>query len=144
MTPLRYRLGSPLAAVTITIISGAAGACLPIPHTERVSPALSGVLRNPDGTGAQAVTIATSCIDPRTRTTTDSSGHFTLPEVTRHASWLPLMGDRVFSYGICALEGDSGTVIYHWESLAAPPRSEAVECISTLRPVPMTTCRRRP
>lgn len=138
----RRRLRSPAILATCAILAGVVGACLPIPHTERVSPAFSGVIRRADGTGIAGVTIGNSCVGPGDRTTTDSLGRFALPEGKQHFTWLLVMGDKVVSYGLCAFEGDSGTRIYdHWSTTA--PRSQELECTALLRPLPMTTCRPR-
>ena len=137
------RFGYHPALLTLVLLAGAAGACVPIPHTERVSPELTGVLRSADGTGISGVVLATSCAAPNNRTTTDSLGRFALPGVTQHYSWLLILGDKVSSYSVCALDGRAGTVIYRWVSMAEPPARQALECIETLLPVPMTTCRER-
>ena len=136
--------------IAVVIVSWGLAACLPIPYSERLSPALSGTIRNADGSAVEGVTIAvssawepTSCMKVGARTTTDSSGHFALPEVRQHNSWIVLLGDQVSWYHVCALEGDSAAVIFTWSDLGHPPKTVSLQCTAALRPVPNTVCRER-
>lgn len=137
-----------VAALVLACTAWAADGCLPIPNTEQVTPALSGIIRSTGGAPISGVLLAVSaenqddrCLKPVARATSDSSGHFDLPEVRRHHSWFLLVPfDIMYSYHLCAMEGDSGAKIYEWHSMDAPPRSETLTCTARLHPVPQTEC----
>jgi len=137
------------AVALILSIVAACGleACLPIPYTEQLAPALTGTLRAADGAPMQGVAVAVSfdgrdsqCVAAKGRALTDSLGRFALPGIQQHHSWLLLMGDRVWSYHLCALEGDSGTVVYSWSSMHVPPTAQSLTCTVTRQQLAYTVC----
>ena len=127
----RSNVRCPINLIALTMAVGTVQACLPIPHTERLTPALAGTLRTSDGTPAQGVSlilaVGGTCATPEARTSTDSLGRFAFPEVRQHYSWL-FMGDAWWSYRLCAFDGDSATTIYHWSEMHVPPRTQALTC----------------
>lgn len=123
-------------------------ACLPIPNTERITPEISGTIRNADGSVIPGLPLGVEqrswgdgrCLNPSLRATTDSSGRFHFPESTRHHGWILLLGDVVHSYVVCAMQGDSGVAIYQWGNMGNTPRRQPLDCVMSLKPVPHTTC----
>lgn len=103
----------------VALIAAAACVPLPIPHSERETPAISGAVVREDGTvatgrviGVREVRFNRSCRAPRARATTDSLGRFLLPAASGHESifWLTLMESfDLMPFGACEIaSGTSG------------------------------------
>lgn len=125
-----------MIAVATTGLLFAVAACLPIPHTERLSPKLLGTFRHTNGAPIAGVQLAVSaeyddtlCSLASVRTTTDSSGGFELPETHERVPFMMAYVDEMHSYRICAsFDGDSG-IVYFWHGLnQSPPRAATIEC----------------
>ena len=139
--------GHAVALALFTVAASGFEACLPIPYTEQLAPALSGTLQTADGAPIRGVPVVMSvggydgqCKAPEGRAITDSLGRFALAGIQRRHSWILLMGDRVWSYHLCALKGDSGTVIYSWSSMHALPAAQSLTCTVTRQQLAHTVC----
>ena len=138
----------PMMAVCLSLgILVAVWACLPIPHTERLSPRLIGRYQRGDGTPLAGVQLAVAtdgdslCSSASARTTTDSSGTFELPATHAHRTFVMLLGDWVHGYWVCASHGAGWQRIYVWWELnRLPPPTDSLLCTELVRPRDHTFC----
>ena len=114
-----------MAWLVPTLITPAVAGCLPIPipHTERIIPAVSADLRAPSGRPAAGVAIALTsrdddraCTSAEVRGITDEQGHIEAPVTEQRKSvfWLTLMENFGLRwYWLCTGRMDAvGTPVY--------------------------------
>jgi len=125
----------------------ALAACLPIPHTERLSPRLTGRYQRGDGTPLAGVEVAVAsdgdslCSSASAHTSTDSAGAFELPATHARRIFVMLLGDHVRGYWLCASRGPQWQRIYVWWALnKLPPPTDSVLCTELVRPGDHTFC----
>jgi len=117
----------------------ALSACLPVPRTTRASPRVLGSYRHADGTPVAGASIAVStgdkgpvCGGTLTKTVTDSTGHFEIPETQVHHSFTMVVGEFMALYSICALSGAQWQQLYREQSRRDPPKEVILECVAPL------------
>jgi len=115
-------------------------ACLPIPRTDRGSPRVLGNYRRADGTPVAGASLAVStgekgppCSGTLTKTVTDSTGHFELPETQVHHSFTMLVGDFMVLYDVCAYDGSQWHKLYRGQSHRDPPKEVVLECTEPIQ-----------
>lgn len=130
---MKYRLV--IASVLGNLV--AVSACLPIPHSERISPHLLGSYRTATGLPVAGVELAVSrdasCHDLSSRVVTDSVGNFELTEARVHQSVVMLMGDWFTAYYVCAHDDSLWAPIYSWRAMGKPPRRVTLTCVQSAR-----------
>lgn len=137
-------------ALSLTLVLAA---CVPIPQTARLSPALVGTLQREDRTPLTGARLALSvahedstCRAPSSFTTVDSVGRFAFPAITKREGWTPVLFERVLSYYICA--GEDGDPVYQASYLHFVPAADTLSCITYDPPYApgerLTLCRTRP
>ena len=126
-------------AAALLMITAVAGACLPIRITTFRSPALVGVYRRADGTpvvGAR-LTVSTTpkdltCAHVAATAITDSAGTFHLG-ATRGREYLALF-EGVRAYRLCVGDEGERRLVFEWNELRVPPRSDSLACGDTVSP----------
>ena len=112
----------------------AATACLPFPHTERLSPRLIGKYQRSDGVPLAGVEVAL-CGNDSVRAVTDSTGAFELPATYKRRAFVVVLGDQVFGYQLCAHDGRAWRSLYEWSEInRQPPPTVSVLCTQLSRP----------
>lgn len=130
----------PLAGLALCALTG----CLPIPHTEQMSPAVDGMLTRSGipqvGTQLRLSVRLTPnhvCPDPDLETTTDAAGHFHFRPVRQFFLYAELLGDPIWSYKLCVLEEGQWRELHRDSGIPRPPSVEVdtLSCdLATFRP----------
>ena len=114
----RSRLARVAPILAWAMVLGAAG-CIPVRHSVTLAPPIVGQLQRSDGTPVAGVQVAVStssrdstCASAAAITTTDSTGTFELPAITRREYILLIPVDRVFPYALCVGRADSLRIAY--------------------------------
>lgn len=139
----------PLASALALVLA----ACVPIPQTATLSPALLGTLQREDRTPLAGARLALSvahedstCRKPERFTTVDSAGRFEFPAVTKREGWTPVLFERLLSYYICV--GEAGDPVYQASYLHSVPAAATLTCVIYDPPFAATErrtlCRSRP
>lgn len=121
----------------LLVLAGAA-ACIPIPNTVTLSPAIEGRYERSDGqpvAGARVVLSTagadSACANPAASAVTDNQGRFQLPATTRREPVVLLIPnlDRAFCYRICG--GASEPLLRSGGRCAVRrvPPNQAVRCV---------------
>jgi hypothetical protein len=109
-------------------------ACVPIPQTATLAPAIDGSLKRQDGAPLVGERLALSvayedstCLTPALLTNVDSAGGFAFPAVTKRERWTPVLFDRVLCYSICG--GQGGDPVHQACYLHAVPTAVTLPCV---------------
>ena len=105
-----------LLVFAFVLVSG----CVPWPHNQSLGPRLSGILRDGEApkAGIEIVYQVHSgrdefdCSAPQSRADTDTDGRFNLEKPTEFQWFVPLVGDPVMSWSVCAKLDDSLTLLW--------------------------------
>lgn len=114
------------------------GACVPIPRTITLAPAISGTVELPNGAPLVGEPLRLSlgradstCTKPVAHTRTDSLGAFRFAAVRQRESYTMVLFDRGFCYQVCGARRDSGAAFQSCY-LHAVPDSVFVSCAVSL------------
>jgi hypothetical protein len=130
---------SPAALLLVLAIATLLGtaACVPIPHTVRLTPELQGQYHGVDGGPVAGAMVAVStrgsdrtCAHPARVATTGADGRYTLASVTRRETvYILLPVDELFCYTVCSGRGGAPfTAGTEHCSLHRVAREKALDC----------------
>jgi hypothetical protein len=145
------------SVLAIVCLTAAIGCPIPARHTELVTPQVTGIVRDSDGTSAAGIPVAVSpsdgdlaCMTPSARGVTDSAGRFQLPAVheEKRVFWFtPLEHFGTTSYRFC-VGGAPTTTTQQVAAMASTrmmgwARGDTLECFHwTLRDSARVSCNR--
>ena len=139
-------VGECLALVAVVTVGSA---CLPLPGTHPVAPALVGLLKDGDGRPRPDVELLVAagygggaCRSPLGRAVTDSGGVFRFPQLRKQnfVILIPGWDLPMPSYAVCAVLSDTAQLVYWSDNIAWP---DSLSCTHLTSPQPAVACRRR-
>lgn len=108
-------------------------ACVPVPNTVALSPAVAGTLQRDDGVPVAGAPVTLSlehadstCASPSLHTLTDSAGRFEFPAVTRRERFTVVLFERLLCYSVCG--GRGAGAMYTGCFVHSVPAADSLSC----------------
>ena len=138
---VKLEKGSFLFVILLILFALLAQGCLPIPNTERLTPAVYGILTDNVHT-LESIEVVISdkisssepCKIARQKTKTNERGEFNMTAVTQRYSTMLLLGHSVYEWQICAFIDGRSVELLQVLGYQKPPRAINIQCDISVEP----------